>query len=177
MYTYIAYFTLLFQCLLILSFCVVIADGWLQACWKCIWLMQHLSTAHGLPKLRQRSTRSCGGWQTFQFQLVKRKQTLIFPPEFTENYYTFLLQLQFAFVIEAKLTKLLHLHLKVCRQLLAYLTGKKEKKIKWFKKKCGDSKVNLLKQLFFSSLNSLFQGDQINSKLLPLLHHNVFATS
>lgn len=70
----------------------------------------------------------------FQFQLVKRKLALIFLPEFTENYYTFLFQLLIAFVIEAKLTKLPHLHLKVCRQLLAYLTGKKGKKMKWFKK-------------------------------------------
>lgn len=66
----------------------------------------------------------------FQFLLVKRKQTLIFPPEFTANWYMFLFQLQIAFVIEAKLTKLLHLHLKVCRQLLAYLTGKKGKRNK-----------------------------------------------
>lgn len=41
----------------------------------------------------------------------------------------FLFQLQIVFVIEAELTKLLHLNLKVCRQLLAYLTGEKKKKV------------------------------------------------
>lgn len=63
--------------------------------------------------------------RVFQSLLVRRKQKLIVPPEFTENYYAFLFQLQIAFVTEAKLTKLLYLHLKVCRQLFSYLTEKK----------------------------------------------------
>lgn len=98
-----------------------------------------MSTAHGLPQLRREAPEAMVDGRLLQFLLVKRKQNLIFLPEFTENYSTLFFLLQIAFVIEAKLIKLLHLHLKVCRQLLAYLTGKKEKKIKWFKKKCHDN--------------------------------------
>lgn len=98
-----------------------------------------MSTAHGLLKLSREAPEAMVDGKLLQFLFVKRKQNLIFLPECTENYDTFLFQLQIAFVLEAKLTKLLDLNLKVCRQLLAYLTGKKEKKIKWFKKKCHDN--------------------------------------
>lgn len=175
-YTYIVYFALLFQHLLILSFSLVIADGWLQACWKCIWLMQHLSTAHGLPKLRQRSTRSTGGWQTFSVSACQKKAN----PRFSAWIYWKLLHILIpvadCLCHGGQTYKIASSSFKSLQAASCLLDREKGKKIKWFKKKCHDSKVNLLKQLFFSSSNSLFQGDQINSKQLPLLHHNMFAT-
>jgi len=77
-----------------------------------------------------------------------------------------------AFVTETKLT--IALSSPESLQAASWLPdGRGEKK---FKKKFCDGLVNLLKQLLFSRLNSSFQGHQISSKQLPVLHHNMLAT-
>lgn len=149
----------------------------LQSWWR---LMQHLSTAYRLLKLRQRSTRNSGGWQGFSVS-VRRKKKLIVPPEFAESNYTFLFHLQIAFVREAKLKNCFIFIWKFAGRFLVIWQEKKEKKKQTkncsLRKKLYDSKVNLLKQLFFSRLNLCFQGSQINRKQPPVLHHNVLVTS
>lgn len=124
-------------------------------------------TAHGFPKLSQSSTRNNGGQQSFSVSACHRKaEADCYAWIYWKLLHVLILT---ALITEAKLTKLLYHHLKVCSQLLSYLTEKITTKPKQahqssLRKKFCVSKVNLLKQLFFSRLYFPFQDDQINNR-------------
>lgn len=139
--------------------------AFLQSWWR---LMQHLSTAYQLLKLRQGSTWNSDGWQSFSVSACQKiEETLCFTWVYRKLLHI-LIPVAESFSHRNQILKLLYLRLKVCRQL-GYLTAKDKRSN--FRKSVSDcwSKCFSPGSVHFSGL--------ISNKQLPVVHHSVPVTS
>lgn len=120
------------------------------------------------PQTEERSPRSNGGWQTFTVSACHKKAK----PHFSAWIYWKLLHalvpVADCFCHRSQTYKIVPSSFESFQAASCLPDRGKKKSVL---RKNAMTIVNLLKQLFFSSLKSFFQGDQINSKQLPLLHH------